>query len=162
MTDALLERLGERLVIERAAVELYALARARTAPAVGFSARLAEFQERAQERGDMLEKLIGELGGDPAERTPVSKLAGKEAEVLLEACRAKGASFRQILGAVVAVELMDSAGWDLLADLARDVELGQGWQDWLDSARDEERRHLGFVRRELERAEHSALATGAR
>lgn len=160
VTEPLLDKLHERLVIERAAVELYALAlsRARREQNERLAGRLAEFQEQSQEHADMLEKLIGELGGDLGEPTQSGTLALKETEGLVEVCRLPNASFRQILGAVLAVELIDSAGWELLADLARDVVLREGWQEWLEAAREEDRKHLGFVRRELERVERGALS----
>lgn len=147
--------LGERLAIERCGVRLYdaALAKVRATPTGKSSpkvvAKLQEFRDDEKAHEEWLEEIIRDLGGDADEQTPRARLAQLEAlgiERVLHA--ADGVEIVDILHALLMAELADTAGWDLLVQLA--VEAGdkrarKQFQKRLST----EMRHLAWLRKRV-------------
>lgn len=123
--QALVDKLAERLAFERAGVRLYealiAKARVRTdeVPQLELS-RLEHFRDEEQQHFAMLAEAVMELGADPTAQTPCADLAGVEGMGLMQAITDPRTSVLQSLHAILAAELIDGDGWELLATLARE------------------------------------------
>lgn len=127
----LLDKLGERLHVERNGVRLYeALISKRSQYASGASATQAA--EAALPSLDALEKIqndelihfsllkqaISELGGDPTIVTPSAALAATISEGITKVLTDPQTDLVQGLQAILAAELQDNDGWRLLIQLA--------------------------------------------
>ena len=124
----LLELLSARLAFERLAVRLHqaALARVGTdAPVASVLPGLRRVLEEEREHATWLEGQIAALGRDPTARSPAAALAELEARGLREAILDPDRSLADVFHALLALELIDHAGWHvllLLADEADDEE----------------------------------------
>lgn len=127
----LLDKLGERLHVERNGVRLYeALIAKRSQYASGASATQAA--EAALPPLDALEKIqndelihfsllkqaISELGGDPTTVTASAALAATIGEGIAKVLNDPKTDLAQGLQAILAAELQDNDGWRLLIQLA--------------------------------------------
>jgi ferritin-like protein len=94
----------------------------------------------------MLVECIESLGGDPTAETPGADLVGVETSGLLQVVSDPRTSFAQSLHAVLAAELVDHAGWELLCQMAQ----AEGQDEMLldfQSALQDEQDHLRTVRK---------------
>lgn len=140
-TTILLDKIGERLAYERAGVRLYdALilkhhAAQQTAgnvlPPV---TTLLEggTPETTEDPADTLERIRGEefehfnllcdavttMGGDPTAQTPCADVTAVASSGFMQVLNDPRTTLAQCLNAMLAVELADNAGWELLATLA--------------------------------------------
>src|SRR5262245_45200299 len=114
------DRLIERWLHERSAVTLYQLA----LPRLDDDPRLARCLVGARLHGEMLERLLAELGVAPREQPAYgsASLAASEMATLLDAARAD-LEPRHVVQVLLAAERLDVAGWELLLALARDAAL---------------------------------------
>jgi hypothetical protein len=148
----LLNKLGERLAFERTGVRLYealidklpafAGDGAATGPSV---ADLRSIQEDELRHVDVVRRAIEALGGDPTAMTPAADLAGVAGMGLLQVVCDPRTQVADSLQALLAAELVDNDGWELLIQLARALGQEQMAVSFA-HAGDQERLHLLRVR----------------
>jgi hypothetical protein len=147
-----LNKLGERLAFERTGVRLYeavvdklpafAVNGAMAGPSV---ADLRSIQEDELRHVAVVKRAIDKLGGDATAMTPAADLGGVASMGILQVACDPRAQLADSLQALLAAELIDNDGWELLIQLARG--LGQDEMvGWFTEAADEERVHLTRVR----------------
>ncbi len=104
-------------------------------------------RDQEKEHQTWLEQCIRNLGGDPKRTTEMAKLTEREVKGI-EAVIMKDPVLPHLFHALLAAEHVDSAGWDLLvelADAAGDVDAKRE----LERRLHEEEQHLAFVREAL-------------
>lgn len=137
----LLDKLGERLAYERAGTRLYEALIVKYRAAQQENANvLAPAQtlmddgsaNASEKPGDTLERIRAEefehfallseamaaLGGDPTAQTPCADVIAVASSGFMQVLNDPRTTLAQCLNAMLAVELADNAGWELLAALA--------------------------------------------
>lgn len=162
--DEVIDLLTERLTFERTGVRLYdrVLERIRTMgdPAVaGLHGPMTVHRDQEKEHEEWLEAKIRELGGSAHAMTARAHLVQTESRGLEEVIFDDRATLPQMLHALLAAELVDNAGWDLLVALADEVgdhDLKKEFKRRLH----EEEDHLALLQRAMARfAKREMLAT---
>lgn len=147
----LLDKLGARLAFERTGARLYEAvidrlsAFSADAAQGPTAAELRALQEQELKHMDLVRRAIESVGGDPTAMTPGADLEAVASSGVLHAASDPRMQVAESLHALLAAELLDNAGWELLIELAR----GLGQDDMVTSftvALDEERIHLSRVR----------------
>ncbi len=146
--------LNERLAFERAGVKLYdrILEVMRAEANEDVTRMIPEMQkhrEEEKEHEEWLEARIRDLGGDAHSETERSKLVTRESKGIEEVVMSD-AQLPHLLHALLAAELVDNAGWDLLAQLA-DEAGDHGAKREFKKRLHEEEDHLLLVRKAVER-----------
>jgi len=150
--NKVIDFLTERLTFERSAFKLYdtileKMRRLADPEMDRLAGPLKEHREQEKVHVEWLQAQIRKLGGDAHGTTELSALATREA-LGIEEVIAKDAEIPHLLHALLAAELVDNAGWDLLvelADEAGDREARKSFRRYLE----EEERHLAFVRKAI-------------
>jgi len=161
--DDFIDKLAQRWLVERTAVTLYgvAIARLRVNELLGnLIPELERFRREEQLHAEMIAQLLGELGhGDVhAERaTPSVNLAASTMGAILESVRAPHATARSILGALLMAERLDLGGWELLTELAKEVELDEDYLRSFRAAGREEQEHVHVIQAHVLRLEREVL-----
>jgi len=149
-----IDSLSERLAFERAGVKLYD----RICDVIRSGAdenpkRMLEEMEQhrneEKEHEEWLEEQIRALGGDAHGETDKSRLVTRESKGIEEVVMSD-AELPHLFHALLAAELVDNAGWDLLvqiADEAGDREAKRAFKKRLH----EEEDHLLFAREAMKR-----------
>ncbi len=151
----LIDVLTERLTFERTGVRLYdrVLERIRATgdPDVAkLHAPMTVHRDQEKEHEEWLEAKIRELGGSAHAMTAKANLVKTESRGLEDVIFDDRATLTQMLHALLAAELVDNAGWDLLvalADEANDHDLKKQFKRRLH----EEEDHLALVQRAVAR-----------
>jgi bacterioferritin (cytochrome b1) len=146
--------LSERLAFERAGVKLYdrVLEVMRAAASEDVSRMIPEMQkhrDEEKEHEEWLEARIRDLGGDAHSDTERSKLVTRESKGIEEVVMSD-AELPHLLHALLAAELVDNAGWDLLAQLADEAGDHAAKREFKKRLHEEED-HLLLVRKAVER-----------
>ncbi len=145
--------LSERLAFERAGVKLYD----RVIEVLKASGRddvdriLPEMQkhrDEEKEHEEWLEAQIRALGGDAHSETERSKLVTRESKGIEEVVMSD-AELPHLLHALLAAELVDNAGWDLLAQIADEAGDHSAKREFKKRLHEEED-HLLLVRKAVE------------
>lgn len=165
-----LDKLGERIAFERTGTRLYdalitkyqafAGAGHEPLPPVVSSGDEAEDEEsadstlrriRAEELShfQMLSDCVTRLGGDPTAQTPCGDVAATASMGLMQVVTDPRTTMAQSLNAMLTAELTDTAGWELLAQLAENVGQKDMAQSFL-RALEAEEAHLETIRQWLE------------
>ena len=144
----LLDVLTERLKFERSGVKLYdslieKVQRAGDDNLMRMMSQLQEHRDQEKEHEEWLEQQIRLLGGDAHGETDLSQLIARESKGIEEVMLDGDSNLMHQFHALLAAELVDNAGWDLLVDLA-------------DSAGDDDARRA-FKKRLHEEEEHLEL-----
>jgi ferritin-like metal-binding protein YciE len=147
--------LSERLAFERSTVRLYdrileTLRGSTEAAARDLHATMLKHRGEEEEAARWLEGRIRELAGDGGAETDLGRLATREARGIEEVADADGADATHLFHALLAVEGVDVAGWELLVELAEGAGDARARHD-LERHLRRERQHLAFVRRAIER-----------
>lgn len=150
----LIDILNERLAFERAGVKLYdrVLERMRSGGdenVVRMVPEMERHRHEEKEHEEWLEQLIRALGGDAHAETEKSRLVTRESKGIEEVVMSD-AELPHLFHALLAAELVDNAGWDLLvqlADEAGDRAIKREFKRRLH----EEEDHLLFVRKAVEK-----------
>jgi hypothetical protein len=155
--ELLVDKLSERWLTERAVTTLYELAIERLPQD---SDVLTRFLEQERLHVEMLEQLLIELGREPrsAPSTPSTNLAASEMEALVELARDRHLMPRHLLEVLLAAELLDGSGWDLLVELGREARLDDEWLRSFRVANREEQEHEHVIRGRLLGYERAELA----
>jgi bacterioferritin (cytochrome b1) len=145
--------LNERLAFERAGVKLYdrilEVMRGRSDENV--ARMLSEMeQHRAEEKEheEWLEEQIRALGGDAHGETEKSRLVTRESKGIEEVVMSD-AELPHLFHALLAAELVDNAGWDLLVQLADEAGDRSAKRQFKKRLHEEED-HLLFIRKAVE------------
>jgi hypothetical protein len=147
--EVLLDKLAERLAFERAGVRLYDafLVKCRAAGET-LSIPVEDVQHiRNEELAHfaLLDQAITGLGADPTAQTPCADATAVMSMGIVQLMSDPRTSLPQAMEALLTIELVDNASWDLLIDLAR-----ASGQDALvprfEEARTHEAEHLHKVR----------------
>lgn len=152
----LLDKLAERLAMERTATRLYDALLTKLAVVNAASASIA-IDDVASIRGDearhalMLADAIASMGGDPSAMTPSADLAGVEAMGLVQVLNDPRTSVAQSLHAILTAELSDGVGWETLIALAHEHEQAS-MVEGFSTALQQERKHLSMIQTWYEQA----------
>ncbi len=149
-----IDLLNERLAFERAGVKLYdrVLEVMRSAGDANVARMLPEMEEHRseeKEHEEWLEECIRALGGDAHAETERSRLVTRESKGIEEIAMSD-AELPHLLHALLAAELVDNAGWDLLAQVADEAGDHEAKRDFKKRLHEEED-HLLFIRKAVER-----------
>ena len=104
---------------------------------------------RDQEKGHQawLEDAIRKLGGDPKRRTEMARVTARELEGI-ETVIMKDTELPHLFHALLAAEHVDTAGWDLLVELAEAAGDQDAKSEFEKRLREEEQ-HIEFLREAL-------------
>jgi hypothetical protein len=147
----LLDKLGERLAFERTGVRLYQAVIDRMPAFAGDGsagpsmADLRELQQQELRHLDLVRRALETAGGDPTAMTPSADVTALAGSGVLKVATDPRMQLAESLQALLAAELLDNAGWELLIELTR----GLGQDDMVASftiALAEEQTHLERVR----------------
>ncbi|HEX7155172.1 MAG TPA: ferritin-like domain-containing protein [Thermoanaerobaculia bacterium] len=121
----LLDKMGERLAFERTGTRLYdaLLVKVVGTGTPGIGPKPADLEElRADElrHFELVRRHLVRMGADPTVQTPCADLAGVQALGVLQVLNDPRTTLSQCLNAILTTELADTAGWELLAKLARE------------------------------------------
>lgn len=152
----ILDVLGARLAFERTGVRLYdsviqKVERGADPRYQRMLDKLRDIRAEEKEHEEWLEAQIRSLGGDAHAETTLAKLEAEEAQGITHIIIDGHDDVLHVLHALLAAELADNAGWDLLVKLADetgDREAQRGFRRRLV----EEMDHLAFVREAVIRA----------
>lgn len=148
--QVLMDKLAERAAFERGGTRLYD---GLISKAIAYqdivkrpsAAELMEIREDEARHFELVASCIEKLGGDPTAQTPAADLVGMEAMGWMQTINDPRTTFAQSLHAILSAELVDVAGWDMLANLAESA----GHKDMAESFRQayrQEASHLERVR----------------
>ena len=162
--QVLLDKLGERAAFERGGTRLYdaVLSKFDADPhAHGSVSRdvLQQFRNEEARHFQLVCEAVEQLGGDPTAMTPCANLVGMQAMGLWHSVTDPRTTLAQCLNTMLAAELVDNAGWELLIALAESSghdDLAKRFQ----LALAEEAEHLTQIRawvQELTMAEASLM-----
>jgi hypothetical protein len=121
----LLDKMGERLAFERTGSRMYEALMVKVVggglTAVGPNvADLEDLRSDELRHFELVHRHLVRLGADPTVQTPCADIAGVTAMGVLQVLNDPRTTLSQCLTAVLTTELSDTAGWELLAALARD------------------------------------------
>lgn len=140
-----LDKLGERLAYERTGVRLYdalilkyesaaQLDQGEVLPAIllegpdgqartpeSAEALLHRIRSEELEHFQLITQAIVKMGGDPTCMTPCADVTALASSGFMQVLNDPRTTLAQCLNAMLAVELADNAGWELLATLADDM-----------------------------------------
>lgn len=162
--EKLVELLQERLTFERTSVKLYdrilAQMEASEDPQIhkmldimqGYRAEEAEHQA-------WLEEQIQALGGDVNGESEMSRLVAVEARGIEQIILREDVALQHLFHALMAAELVDNAGWDLLAALAEEADDDDAL-DCFALRQAEEEDHLDYLRQTMSRYAESQVLGG--
>jgi rubrerythrin len=147
--EKVIDVLAERLQFERSGVKLYdaIIAKMRQSQEPAITELLDQMQEhrdQEKEHEEWLEECIRKLGGDDEQLTEKARLVAQESKGIEEVIM-KDPAIPHLFHALLAAELVDNAGWDLLAQLADEAEDGKAKREFTKRLHHEEE-HLVFVR----------------
>jgi rubrerythrin len=153
-SNALLDKMGERLAMERSAIRLYDALQAKIADLGAQASAYAQLDAIRADKArhaELMQRTIASIGSDPATMTPSAGLVEVEAIGLFQVLKDPHTSLSQSLHAVLTAELSDSVGWETLVALAHEhgqLQLAEGFSDALL----QERRHLAMLQTWYEQA----------
>jgi bacterioferritin (cytochrome b1) len=150
-----IDLLCERLAFERSGVRLYdrviaAMQGSADSELHAMQATMEEHRAEEKEHEEWLEAQIRALGGDASAQTEGSRLVSREAAGLEEVAANDAADLQHLMHALLAAEAVDNAGWELLVELAEDVNDRDARREFTRRLH-HEREHLAFVRHVMER-----------
>ncbi len=146
--------LNERLAFERAGVKLYdriiGVMKGSARDDVGrMLPEMQKHRDEEKEHEEWLEAQIRSLGGDAHSETDRSRLVTRESKGIEEVVMSD-AQLPHLLHALLAAELVDNAGWDLLVDLADEAGDHSAKREFKKRLHEEED-HLLLVKKAVER-----------
>jgi rubrerythrin len=153
--ERVVDYLAERLAFERSGVRLYDAVLERLREAEEPEARalqplLQRQRDEEQEHVRWLQGQLETLGAGPHPMSARAQLSYEETRGLAHVILESTAPLPHLLHALLAAELVDHAGWDLLVALADEAKDGEAQRE-LHRRRDEEAQHLALCRELAER-----------
>jgi bacterioferritin (cytochrome b1) len=152
--EKLVDLLTERLTFERAGVALYDAIIAKIEASQDEQVQrvvpqLREHRDEEKEHEEWLEAQIRALGGDVDEKTEMARLVETESSGIEQVILDGDNDPSHLFHALLAAELTDNAGWDLLVTLAGEAGDRDAKKAFKQRLHEEED-HLVFVRRAVE------------
>jgi bacterioferritin (cytochrome b1) len=146
--EKLIDMLCERLAFERASVRLYDTILRRLEKA-GNSAdpvrtEMGRYRDQEKEHAEWLAGCIRDLGGDADAKTEMARLVERESKGIEQVIETDEL-LPHCMHALLAAELVDNAGWELLIELADDADDREAREAFRRRLHEEED-HLAFVR----------------
>ncbi len=147
--------LAERLAFERAGVKLYdRILEVMRGEGSDENVRrmlpeMQEHRDEEKEHEEWLEEQIRSMGGSAHAETDMSRLVTRESKGIEEVVMSD-AELPHLLHALLAAELVDNAGWDLLAHIAGEAG-DHGAKREFKKRLHQEEDHLLFVRKAVEK-----------
>lgn len=147
--ERLIDLLAERLEFEREGTKLYdnilgKLRASKDEAAHRLLPTLQEHRNEEEEHAEWLRAQIEALGGSAGAKSDLVDLVHREAKGI-EAIVEGDDVVQHLLHALLATELLDNAGWDLLVELADEANDIEALRDF-EHRKTEEDEHLVFVR----------------
>ena len=147
--------LCERLAFERSGVRLYdriiaAMQGSSDSELNAMQSTMEEHRAEEKEHEEWLEAQIRTLGGNLEVECDGAMMANSEAAGIQQIAANESADLRHLLHALLAAEAVDNAGWELLLELAEDVDDRAARREF-GRRLHHEREHLAFVRHMMER-----------
>lgn len=153
--EVFIDKLGERLAFERTGTRLYDYLVnkcAATGADPGISTDILQRFRREEARHfRLVADAMESLGADPTAQTPGADIAAVQSSGVLQVLSDPRTSVPQCLEAILTAELVDNAGWSLLAKLAGGMGLAD-LEAGFRAALAEEDEHLRQVRAWCEQA----------
>ena len=149
--DKLIDVLNERLTFERIGVQLYdrildVTSRSNLEGIDPMIGELRKFRNEEKEHEEWLEAQIRSIGGTAHEDTERSRLVMEESKGIGDVILRGEESLPHMIHALLAAELVDNAGWDLLVQLA-DEAGDHGAKREFKHRLHQEEKHLLFLRK---------------
>ncbi|MBN1206810.1 MAG: hypothetical protein JXB05_18145 [Myxococcaceae bacterium] len=162
--EKLIDLLQERRTFERMSVLLYdrvlSLIGASQEPQVqGMLDTMQAYRDEEAEHQAWLEEQIRGLGGDVNRETELSRLVTAEVRGIEHVILHEGAEAHHLFHALLAAELVDNAGWDLLVALAEEADDDEAL-DAFAMRQAEEEDHLEYLRQTISRYTESRVLGG--
>ena len=160
----LVELLQERLTFERTSVKLYdrilAQMQAAEDPQIHKMLDIMQgYRDEEAEHQTWLEEQIRALGGDVNGESEMSRLAAVESRGIEQIILREDVALQHLFHALMAAELVDNAGWDLLAALAEEADDDDAL-DCFALRQAEEEDHLEYLRETMSRYAESQVLGG--
>ena len=150
LPDLLIDKLGERLAFERTSVRLYeAMLVKAEAQGQNGASLLDELRHLCDEEAEhfrMVSECVTKLNGDPTAQTSAADAAAVASAGVLQVVSDPRADLFQSLNALLAAELIDNAGWELLIMLSENCGHTQLVDQFRKSLQEEDE-HLSSVTR---------------
>lgn len=149
-----IDLLNERLEFERAGVRLYdkilsVMKQQGDANIMRMFDEMQEHRNEEKEHEEWLEGCIRSLGGDAHTPTDLSELVTKESKGIIEVVMSD-AKLPHLFHALLAAELVDNAGWDLLVQVADEAGDHAAKREFKKRLHEEED-HLILIRKAMEK-----------
>jgi len=162
--EKLVDLLHERLTFERTSVKLYdrllAQMRASADPQVHRMVDTMQgYRDEEAEHQAWLEEQIQALGGDVNGESEMSRLVAEEARGIEQIILREDVALQHLFHALMAAELVDNAGWDLLTALAEEADDDDAL-DCFALRQAEEEDHLDYLRQTMSRYAESQVLGG--
>ncbi|WP_224372417.1 hypothetical protein [Hyalangium versicolor] len=159
--EKLIDLLQERRTFERMGVKLYdrvlsLMAVSKEPQILGMVDTMQAYRDEEAEHQMWLEEQIQALGGDVNAESERSRLAAAETRGLEEVILREDVELQHLFHALMAAELVDNAGWDLLTALAEEADD----DDALDAftlRQAEEEDHLDYLQQTMARYAESQV-----
>jgi ferritin-like protein len=124
MRAVLMDKLGERLVFERAGTRLYdaLLVKCQADKSAGVPVKdVQHIREEEAVHFALVGAAIQSLGGDPTAQTPCADVTGVEGMGLMQVLNDPKTTMPQALHAILVAEMTDNAAWEELIELTSQV-----------------------------------------
>lgn len=159
--EKLIDLLQERRTFEATAVKLYdrvlSLMSASKDPQIlGMLDTMQAYRDEEAEHQSWLEEQIHALGGDVNVESERSRLAATESRGIEEVILRQDVALQHLFHALMAAELVDNAGWDLLVALAEEADDDEAL-DAFTLRQAEEEDHLDYLQQTMARYAESQV-----
>ncbi len=162
--EKLVDLLHERLTFERTSVKLYDRILAQMAASedpqiLRMLDTMQAYRDEEAEHQAWLEEQIQALGGDVNGESEMSRLVAEESRGIEQIILREDVALQHLFHALMAAELVDNAGWDLLTALAEEADDDEAL-DCFALRQAEEEDHLEYLRQTLSRYAESQVLGG--
>lgn len=149
--EVLIDKMGERLAFERSGARLYEafLLKCETALPASELNFLHDIYIEEVRHFELLNDAMKRLGADPTAVTPCANVAAMMAQGLVAVVNDPRTNVAQSAQAILAAELLDNDGWNMLIRLADEAGLNE-MRDQFEEAKENEDRHLREIREWLQ------------
>jgi bacterioferritin (cytochrome b1) len=153
--DKVVDMLNERLTFERSTVRLYdkiieEMRNSKEPQIARMIDTMQEYRDQEKEHEEWLEEQIRACGADPHAETDHSRLIKTESKGVEEVILKGDGQIPHLFHALLAGELVDNAGWDLLVEIADEADDSKAKREFKKRLHEEEE-HLDFMRRAVEK-----------
>ncbi len=153
--EKVIDLLCERLAFERSGVKLYdkiltEMKASQNPQITKMLEPMQEHRDQEKEHEEWLEAQIRSLGADDKKPTEMSRLVTKESQGIEEVVLKGTGQIAHLFHALLAAELVDNAGWDLLVQLADEADDSKARREFKKRLHEEEE-HLILMREAMKK-----------